>query len=126
MSHNDWEEILRSAHAEPIDAAHYTAVRARVTAEIERSRMAWRRLAWISGVGAMAAAVLLTVELHRPEVARPAPVAIAIPPAPAAPVVRRDPVEVARARPAARRHREPLTIKLQTSDPNIVIYWIAD
>jgi hypothetical protein len=125
MSHNDWEEILRSAHAEPIDPAHYTAVRARVMAEIERSRMPWRRLAWISGVGVMAAAILFAIALHRPEVPRPAPVVIAVPPAPPAPVVR-ERVQVARARPAVRRHREPLTIKFQTSDPNIVIYWIAD
>ena len=126
MSHNDWEEILRAAHAEPIDPAHYTAVRARVMADIERSRAPWRRPAWISGVGTMAAAILFAVALRRPEVPRPAPVVIAIPPAPPAPVVRPRPMEIAHAQPAPRPHREPLTIKFQTSDPNIVIYWIAD
>ena len=36
------------------------------------------------------------------------------------------PARIAQAKRIPRPHREPLTIKLQTSDPNIVIYWIAD
>ena len=121
----DWEEILRSAHNEPLDAAHYTAVRARVLAEIERGYNPWRRLAWISGVGALAACLLLTLWIQRrPELPPLRSVVAAIPPAPDAPPV----VHVARAPrpPAPRRQHDPLTIKLQTADPNIVIYWIAD
>jgi len=122
----DWQEILRTAHNDPIDAAHYTAVRARVLAEIESQRNPWRRLAWLSGVGAIAATVLLLLPMPRPElpplprVAAPGAainlVAAAVPP---------QPKRVAQAK-RPRPHREPLTIKLQTSDPNIVIYWIAD
>ena len=131
---NDWKELLRAAHNDPIDAAHYTAVRARVTAEIEKTRSPWRRLAWISGVtsgvGAIAAALVFAIALHRADVAPPPPprVVIAMPvPPPAPPAVRKPrPVHVAHAKPAPQPHREPLTIKLQTSDPNIVIYWIAD
>jgi hypothetical protein len=122
----DWQEILRAAHQEPLDPAHYAAVRARVIAEIERTRNPWRRLAWISGAAATAAALLmLLLALPRPQLpplrspAAPAAVAVA-PPAP-----RVTPRVIARA-PAPRPRREPLTIKLQTSDPNIVIYWIAD
>ena len=126
MNPDDWKELLRAAHNEPLDSAHYTAVRARVIAEIERTRSPWRRLAWLSGIAAMAAVLLFAVALRHSEVGPPPAVAIAIPPAPPPVMARPRPVLAARARPAIRRHREPLTIKLQTSDPNIVIYWIAD
>jgi hypothetical protein len=122
MNPNEWKDVLRSAHNEPIDAAHYTAVRSRVIAEIERSHTPWRRLAWISGVAALMAAVLFMIALRRPDIAPPPLVAIAIPPPPESP--RPAPMRV-RQRTAA-VHHEPITIKLQTSDPNIVIYWIAD
>lgn len=112
--------LLRAAHAEPIDAAHYTAVRSRVLAGIERTRSPWRRFAWITGVGALAAAIILSIVLRNPDVAPPPRIVAAIPQAPSAPAV---PIARAALRPP---HREPLTIKIQTEDPNIVIYWIAD
>jgi Putative zinc-finger len=118
--------VLQAAHAEVPAAAHFTAVRARVMAELERSARPWRRLAWISGVGAVAA-LLLLAELWPARVVPEAPRMLAsIPPGPE---VVKAPVAV---RPPARRavahapRRAPLTIKLQTADPNIVIYWIAD
>jgi hypothetical protein len=125
MPNDDWRELLRAAHQEPIDPAHYTAVRARVLAEIERTRNPWRRLAWISGAAATLAAILFLIPVPRPELP---PL-----PAPAAPLFAATlepstpptPRVIARAA-APRQHRQPLTIKLQTSDPNIVIYWIAD
>ena len=124
---HDWQELLRAAHNHPLDAAHYTAVRARVLAEIEGTRSPWRRLAWISGAGALAAALLLALAVERRPTLPPLPqVVAAIPAAPAAPVVRERPIQTAAAQPAPRPPREPLTIKLQTSDPNIVIYWIAE
>lgn len=121
----DWKELLRTAHQEPIDPAHYTAVRARVLAEIERTRNPWRRLAWISGVAATLAAILLLLPAPRPQLpplAAPAAPVFTAKLEPSAPV----PVRVIAKVAAPRPHREPLTIKLQTSDPNIVIYWIAD
>lgn len=122
MNHQaDWQEILRAAHDEPLAEAHYAVVRARVLAEIERSRNPWRRLAWVSGVGAIAAALLLLIPWGRPELPPLRPVAIVIPPAPPAPAPKIQAVAS-----APRQRRTPLTIKLQTSDPNIVIYWIAD
>jgi hypothetical protein len=121
----DWQEILRAAHNEPIDAAHYTAVRARVLGEIERQRSPWRRLAWLSGVGAVAAAVLLLLlPAYRP--ALPPLPGVAVPGVGAGGLVASVPVRVQPVAQAKRVKREPLTIKLQTSDPNIVIYWIAD
>jgi len=58
----------------------------------------------------------------RIEIPRPTDVLAPLPPAAApAPVrPRREAALLAAAR------REPLTIKLQTSNPNIVIYWIAN
>ena len=117
--------VLQAAHAELTAAAHFTAVRHRVMAELERSARPWRKLAWISGVVAVVAMVL--VALWPARVVPEAPRMLAwIPPAPevvkSAPAVRKAVPRVA----AAARRRTPLTIKLQTSDPNIVIYWIAD
>ena len=137
-----WSELrttladLRTAHADVPAAAHFTAVRSRVMAELHRGQRPWRRLAWISAVAAVAA-LLLLVSL-RPAHVVPAPKAprllASIPPerepVPVAPVVRHAARHVAH--PAVRHAvehtppRAPLAIKLQTDDPNIVIYWIAD
>ena len=119
--------MLRTAHDELPDAAQFTAVRARVMADLERCARPWRRLAWISGMGAVAA-VLLFMALW-PARVDPVPVRMlaSIPPARPAvapvPPVRTPAVRQATVRT---RQREPITIKLQTSDPNIVIYWLAD
>jgi hypothetical protein len=122
----DWQEILREAHREPIDAAHYTAVRARVLAQLEQRPSPWRRLVWLSPLLLL---LLLLVPLPRPELPpvqpawarlRPAGPALAVPVAPAPMVVR------AVRRPLPPQPHEPLLIKIQTADPNIVIYWIAD
>ena len=119
--------VLRAAHAELPAAAHFTALRSRVMAELEQRARPWRRLAWISGVGAVAA-LLLLLAFWPARVVPEAPRMLAwIPPAPevakAPPAVRRPPV---RQSAAHAPRRAPLTIKLQTADPNIVIYWIAD
>jgi hypothetical protein len=113
-------EALRSLPGEELDNAHYTAVRARVMAELERPRAAWRRLAWIAGVAAL---VIVALGWPRREMAIPDPPRImaAIPSAPLVMTARRASVVKVR-----RERREPLVVKLQTSDPNIVIYWIAD
>jgi hypothetical protein len=76
----------------------------------------------------VAAALLLMFALWpSPRAVPQAPRMLAsIPPAPvvvkAAPAIRRPVRQVA----ARVRPRTPLTVKLQTTDPNIVIYWIAD
>ncbi len=120
--------VLQAAHAEVPSAAHFTAVRSRVMAELERSAQPWRRLAWISGVGVAAALLLMFALWPSPRAVPQAPRMLAsIPPAPlvankAAPAVRRPVRQVV----AHARSRTPLTVKLQTTDPNIVIYWIAD
>jgi hypothetical protein len=117
---------LRAAHGEIPVAAHFTAVRGRVMAELERSARPWQRIAWISGVSALATLVLL-LAFWRARAVPEAPRMLArIPPAPevlkAAAQVR----PVLRQAVALGPRRAPLTIKLQTTDPNIVIYWIAD
>jgi anti-sigma factor RsiW len=131
--------LLKEAHHEPLAPAHFSAVRARVVAELEQERRRgalWaRRLAWSFGLAAAVAALLVMLALRpgrTPE--RRAPVVAANHP----------PVVVARvsAAPPPARHRvawrvarpivpdtpapEPLIVKLQTDDPNVVIYWIAD
>jgi len=116
---------LREEHQSEIDAAEFTSVRSRVIAEIRRERRVWKRLAWVSGVG-IAAALAVGVWLQPgPLPAPPSRVAARIPAAQLVRSVEATPVR----RPAAvasRHKREPIVVKLQTADPNIVIYWIAD
>ena len=119
--------VLQAAHEELPAAAHFTAVRGRVMAELERQRAALAKarldLRRRRGGG-------IAVDVRAVAVARAVPEAprmlASIPPAPA--VVKAAP-PVRPARPAgsgACTARTPLTVKLQTTDPNIVIYWIAD
>jgi hypothetical protein len=148
MTGKDWEEwadLLREAHHEPIEPAYYAAVRTRVLAELGRERRpAWQRT-WVWGLASIVLVVAFVI------VPRPAPVGQAVPPAlrtkapapiyqPATPA----PTVAANPRPAARHrrrilarvnqggrpggppHLEPVVIKLLTDDPNVIIYWIAD
>jgi Putative zinc-finger len=141
-------DVLLEAHREPIDAAHFAAVRARVMARIP-AQPRWR-WAWLGGLAAAAAVVLLALALRPVRVPEPPRVAVRIPPAavirragespapPALPALRRarpvrravgreprPPLERAAPRPAV-RPEQPLVVKLITNDPNVVIYWIAD
>lgn len=114
--------VLQAAHAELPAPADFTAVRARVRVQLERRARPWGRLAWISGVAA--AAVLLVLAFWPARVVVPeAPRVLAR--IPAAPVVRA-PVRQAAAHVAHATRRAPLTVKWQTADPKIVIYWIVD
>jgi hypothetical protein len=115
-------DVLREVHGELPEAAYFTAVRARVIGELERSRRVWRRLAWISGVAAILV-FIVALWPGRTTVPVPPRMAAAIPQAPL--------VMPARLEQAPRHHvaaavRTPITVQLQTSDPNIVIYWIAE
>ena len=111
------------------DAA-YAAVRARVLAEVRRPRRRWV-WAW---VGAAAAAIVLAaVLLANPWPATPPPQLsyAATPPRIEAPppihaVKRRHTVREAPPRRELARAEQPMTIKLQTADPDVVIYWIVD
>ena len=142
---------LRESHAEEIAPTHFAAVRARVMGEIDRERKVWRRLAWVSGVGIAAALIVGLALKPGPLPAPPARVAVAIPPAapirpaPEGPApTRPTPLRSAPQRAATVRERlaratgttapsrsrlvagEPVLVKLQTADPNIVIYWIGE
>jgi hypothetical protein len=154
MNEEDWVKLLREAHREPVDPAHYAAVRARVLAELSRERHPFGRQGWIWGLAA--AAVLMVTMIPRPVgrtgaptasvgpsafLERPAPVYGPAAPLPdvaekmVAPVRHRRPVLV-EAKEGRRTHRccgrpgpphlEPVTIKLLTDDPDVIIYWIAD
>ncbi len=117
---------LRAAHAEPLDASAFTAVRARVLDRIDRARR--RPPSWLGWIGALAAAatVLITLLLPRPVpppnlVAPPQPVL-----APPAPVIAPAPKAVSGRKRKSATRPEPLMVKLITDDPNVVIYWITN
>jgi hypothetical protein len=120
---------LREAHAEPVEAAHLVAVRARVLAELEQGPCPWWRLAWV-GVASLATLVILTLRPIAPPLP-PAPKIAVAPPAVEAPV-RPPPAEARKremAKPRARKTPQPsetLLVKLESNDPDVVIYWIAE
>jgi len=127
-------ELVREAHEEPVEAAHFAAVRARVLSELERGAARRWRFAWMYAMAA-AAVVLLIVLWPRPV----QHLALPTPQAPIAPVVAKahlPPREVRTVRPRHRRPvlkeqvaqepAEPMVVKLLTNDPDIVIYWITD
>lgn len=112
----------------------YAAVRARVVSEIdERRRRRWV-LAWSSLAAAAAYCIVAAFALHRGEpvaaVRTPAaPVVIASIDGnelgiPAPPVPRR--VRRVVKRTAPREPEAPIVVHMFTSDPDVVIYWVAD
>jgi negative regulator of sigma E activity len=116
-----------------MDEAELAAIRARVLERIrEAPQRGWSwRMAY-----AMAAVVMVVagvVWFNRPENAPPElprPV-IAVAPTPvvvaqAAPVAKRR--RPARPKPVLKEERpaEPLLVKLETSDPDVIIYWIVE
>jgi anti-sigma factor RsiW len=131
-------ELLKEAHAEPLAPAHFSAVRARVVAELEHKR----RRAWSYGLAAVAVALLVVLALRpgrTPVVATRQPLSYVrgsdrseprtsesgtVPnlPRPHRRAARR----VVRANAPDTSGSEPLLVKLVTDDPNVVIYWIAD
>ncbi|HTS28951.1 MAG TPA: zf-HC2 domain-containing protein [Bryobacteraceae bacterium] len=128
---------LAEWHGEPLPAAHFAAVRARVLAELERQRRPFWRRGWAYGVAAavMAALLVLLAVKPRPPVLQPPAVAIDRHPQPAAPEPAADRPAPQPIRPAAtpiprKRHAsqpgEQVLIRVVSNDPDVVIYWIAD
>jgi hypothetical protein len=113
--------LAQAAHHEPIGEAHYSAVRARVLSEIEQGRARRWRFAWAYAMAA-AAMVLAVAMWPRPELR----LALSVPPAPAAPVVAR--VELPKARHTIETavKTETVTMRIETDNPDVVIYWITE
>ena len=127
--------LLKEAHDEPLAPAHFSAVRARVVAELEQKRRPLWAWAWSFGLAAAAVALLVTLALRpgrTPERRAPVvavnhpPVVVAHEPAVPPPPHRRVARRVVRPIVPDAPDPEPLIVKLQTDDPNVVIYWIAD
>jgi anti-sigma factor RsiW len=128
--------LLKEVHDEPLAPAHFSAVRARVMAELEQKRRPLWAWAWSFGLAAATVALLVMLALRpgrTPEHRAPA-VAVNHPPVVTAsePVVPPPPHRRVRRRVVVppivpdTPTPEPLIVKLQTDDPNVVIYWIAD
>jgi hypothetical protein len=110
-------------------------VRARVVAELEQKRRPLWAWAWSFGLAAAAVALLVTLALRpgrTPERRAPVvavnhpPVVVAHEPAVTPPPHRRVARRMAPPIVPDAPDPEPLIVKLQTDDPNVVIYWIAD
>jgi hypothetical protein len=129
---------LRSAHAEAIAPAHYAAVRARVMAEL-RPRRRW---GWVWAAAGVAAAVAVMAIVPRMRVEELPGVAVRVaeaPPPRPLPHGRgsvsdgrdavsegRDVVSERVKAPRRRATREEIVMKIDTGNPDVVIYWIAE
>jgi anti-sigma factor RsiW len=123
-------ELLRDAHGEALDGAHFAAVRSRVVAQLARERRPLWRRAWVYGLAAVAAALLVAVAVRPSRWAAPRPPEVAMVRPPAAAVV---PVAAARrltrVRPKPRPKAGPgelVLVRLVTDNPDVVIYWISE
>ncbi len=127
-------EWLREAHQEEIAPARYAAVRARVMAQLESGRAPWWKQVWVCGLGIAAVAAVVVLIAVRPHAESPrAPMVM-----PAAVVASAaDAGHGAGSRPGVDRrgalwahlpHRpaETILVKLETDNPDVVIYWIAE
>lgn len=114
---------LRAGHGEEIAPAHYAAVRARVMEGLRRRS----RRGWIWAMVASAAAVAMGVAIERRmrveelsvSLDRPAVVDLG-----AAPAGGRMPARTPARRAKSSLHEE-VVMKIETGDPDVVIYWIA-
>ncbi len=97
-----------------------------LAAEVVPARVSQRRVKWMGlwAVGACAAAAVLAAVLARLEVASPPMPEVAVKAAPikAKPVAARVAV-TKRTAPRVRKVVEPVVVRLETSDPDVVIYW---
>jgi anti-sigma factor RsiW len=125
---------LKEAHTEIPAEASFAAVRARVLGELRRGRVPMWRRAWVYGLAAVALAVIVGLRIRETPRVSP-PVAVAQPAE--MPAMEHGAVQPhqppAHARSPRRRVRlgqpavaEPLMIKLETDNPDVVIYWIAE
>ena len=123
----NWEEVkdlLKEAHEEPIAAADYAAVRARVMSELARRSRPWWPLGRVWAAAASAAVLLVAARVDWSPNVEPLPaVALAYP---AAPEVRKVTPRPQRALKAPKTKGESLLVRVVTDDPDVVIYWIAD
>jgi hypothetical protein len=116
--------LAREAHNEPVEAAHFAAVRARVLSQIEPGRARWWRFGWIYAM-AGAVVVLLGTLWPRPEQRLLLP----MPTAPAPPAIARVVLQPHRNRAAKSWEAQPtetVLMKIETNNPDVVLYWIAE
>jgi hypothetical protein len=113
--------LLLEAHGEPVEAAHFAAVRARVLAELERGRARAWRFAWMY---AMAAAVVLLAVTMWPRTEQR--LVLHVPHAPTAPAVAKVVVKAPLPQRQVTEPSETVLMKIETDNPDVVIYWIAE
>jgi anti-sigma factor RsiW len=124
-------EALRADAAalrdEPVSEIALARMRARVMERVAAPRRpVWR---WLIPVPLAAVAATLWLLLQMPPVPPPPVAKVVKPVVPAMP--KTEPrVEARRRKPAIRKHAtppaEPLLVKLETDDPQVVIYWIVE
>lgn len=132
------QNALRELRGEAVDEAVLRQIRQQVLARVGRAGYPLGGLPRWRWAYALAAALMLAAGvwfLPRREPPVPMPRKVARTPAAplAAPAARPVPMQaVARVRKRARRKprrpvsSQPLLVKFETSDPNVVIYWIVD
>ena len=121
MSDEEMRELLSGMREEPVPPDSLARVRLAVAERTRRTRGVWKMGAGILAMGSVAAMFWLSRGPGpAPVVKQPAPVAAARPAevVPAKAEVRR--------RAAKPRKTETLTIRIETPDPDVVIFLVSD
>ncbi len=125
------QRAVKDLRDEAVDAEALEEIRGRVLARIAADapapRFSWRFA--YAAAAVLAVAAVVWVSRRAPEPPPPLPRPVASMPAPALPeAVPKPPVRraVRKPRPVPKPRPEPLLVKLETSDPNVVIYWIVE
>ena len=112
-----------------IDAAAAAAVRHRVMSELRGGRTRWWP-AWVGTAAALLVAIAIGSQSERAVLyyvpGTPAVANVVVPHAPAVITVQHHRRRPAQPKPVETKPEEPILVKLETDDPNIVIYWITD
>jgi len=101
-------------------------VRHRVLGEIRRRRRVRNAVRTIAGVAVCVAVVFTAVVVLRRPAALPGPPMLARSPGGPPPVLRSLPVRHWRAPRRKLPRTQPLMVRLETDDPNVVILWMVD
>jgi hypothetical protein len=109
-----------------LSPAAYDEVRHRVLGEIRRRRRVRNAVRITAAMAACVALVVTTLVALRQPAIQPAPPMLASVPGGPPPVFRTTPVRHRRAPRRRETPAQPLMVRLETDDPNVVILWIVD
>ncbi|MFN7932236.1 MAG: hypothetical protein U0R19_02855 [Bryobacteraceae bacterium] len=132
MNDDQMRDLFREMRDEPLPADSLARVRMAVAERLERPvrRPFWVR--WQVLAAGLVSAMILVMVLRQPATAPAPPVVVAkqeprpVPPSPPQPVVVQKPARLPQATVRPKPPKTDSLIRLETPDPNVVIFLVAD